>query len=208
MAPRDLAPPCFREGWVPTFELIDWPGLDELRAEHHRMIAELHEATGALSSIRRKYAKEDSAALAAEKRAITRGGSLDPDHQIVLTPALRRRANIEVAEQRLTAARNALCAHVKLIVRESLQFRPDAEDAFKEAAKRPAALEDDPNAWRSKSIEEIEAMGAQATAVRVDGHDPELQRRIERDKMTLQSWFLTTLGGDGENVHAELNEVS
>jgi hypothetical protein len=202
-----LEPTWMRPGWLPEFEVIEWPGLQEMREEHVRLIAEDHAAIGGLGSLQAKFAAEDEQALAAEREAV-KARKPSPEPPSGLTPALRRQAQLEVAEERPANARAALLAPVELIVRESLAWRGDGEAAIRAVGdqERDRAHTDDPKAWQGRTPEEANELGARSTAQRAQGITSD-RAALERDCRTFETWFLTALGGDGENVRREVAET-
>jgi len=82
-----------------------WPAIDDLRTEHHRLLAGMHAAYADARAIAVKYEEEDAAVDSARRAGIR---SDSPATMPKTTPPRRREAEQDEANKTALAARDAL----------------------------------------------------------------------------------------------------
>lgn len=98
------APALTNLDWLP--EGAGWPELDDLAADHRRLLAQLSEVATERSALRERFEEEDRVHGEALSAAYRGGG--DPDAIPDVTPPDERRAALAAVERRRRAAVDAL----------------------------------------------------------------------------------------------------
>lgn len=96
-------PALARSDWLP--EGTGWPGMDELRDAHVRLLRARADAGREAAEIRRRHEAEDEQQQEAWKAAFAAGRTVEP---VEMTPREARRDELEPAEARAQAAARAL----------------------------------------------------------------------------------------------------
>lgn len=191
--------PWLREDWVPRFEYIEWPRLAALRDRHHELVHAYRDATARPSALQARFADEDARAFTAELEAV-RADRPSPDGNGPTSP-LRRAAELEVAQERVVEARDALYGHVERIVSESFDRQPEVEEIVANATK----------AVHSRPTTEAEGVGssdeAREPALAVSPADLAGCSALDRDCQRLASWLSVSLAAGGENVRNEIEQM-
>ena len=204
-----IAPPWMRKEWLPRFEFIEWPRLEALRDEHHALIDDYQGTVGLVPTLEARFATEDEQALAKEREA-ARAGTPSPKAEDAVTSPLRRQAELEAASERHGETRAALHSHIAKIVHESLNCQHEVEEILGEAAAQvqPRPV-DDPISGNGELLEDLVEKAKEPDpaqrAIDKAGLD-----KLVRDRQKIETWYLATIGPDGENVlpHIGREEVA
>ena len=136
-------------GWLPVG--TGWEGLDDLAAEHRRLLAARTEVGVERKALLRKYAEEDERHSAALRDSFRPGGS---GEQPEVTPPGERTAAVRAATERLDAANDVLdeflASAIERIEAEAdgwvgrlSEQREQAADKRREAARLLAEAEEE-----------------------------------------------------------------
>lgn len=179
-------------GWVPTLEATDWPRLTVLREKHDALANEFQEAERRLSALKRRFVQEDADASEAELDALCADEAGDSGAPV--TEQERRETLLAAAEAASGEALSALCDHVAITVRETLEHRGEIEGLLGgETLMVPTA--DDPSAWNGRPVTEFEQESSRFGSTE------------SRDRGTMRSWYRMTLQREGEQVLAQVEKA-
>jgi hypothetical protein len=113
--------------WLPSFELVEWPRLEEARTDHATALAALEDAEPLPGRVRERFAAEDAEAKA-QVLAAAREGAADVEPQ--LTSAGRREAELAIADEEVDKAKTTLRVVVERIVAELGQHLDEPQASF------------------------------------------------------------------------------